>query len=402
MNSFFLRALHLFVALGVAGLTARAEDADRYRPYLRFHSGDLAPLWDVDDMWSLALGANFDRHWGAELGIDFYQRDFEHHGSALGEIGAMHLVPQVRLRQPMLNNRLVPYVLAGVGASILQFNDRKPDGFGRQVSAGGATLTITAGAGLEYFITDNITFGIEAKYFWLQPIDGSVDQRNVDVDLSAPTFTFGLRVYFDENHPRPLAAAEPTSPNRFYFGVRVGGSVLTEGSWTSGADFEPLVGGIGGQIGRSGGFLLGTDLGEHWGAELSADSIEYRVNLDDIGHIGEYGMGVVLANLRYRHPLCDGKWVPYLTAGGGVVYGEFNDRTPGGAGLDVDAKGIHPAVGVGAGIEYFLCRSVSLLADANWIYSWGHEIKVNDFVDGSGDFSGLTFHLGFRAYLFEF
>jgi hypothetical protein len=35
-------------------------------------------------------------------------------------------VPQLRLRYPFLDDRLVPYLVAGAGIAFTDFNDRKP------------------------------------------------------------------------------------------------------------------------------------------------------------------------------------------------------------------------------------------------------------------------------------
>ena len=207
-------------------------------------------------MWSFALGANLNRHWGGEFDIDFYERDFNYKGMRLGEVGALHLVPHVRLRKPFLNNRLVPYVIAGAGVSFLQFNDAKTPAFGHQIGIDDATFTATAGGGLEYFISDNVTVGFEGRYFWLQPVSGTVDGERVDVDLSAPTFTLGLRVFLDENHARPLVDAESESPNRFYFGVRIGGAIMSDSRWMPGVKLEPESSSFG-DVNQTGGLLFG-------------------------------------------------------------------------------------------------------------------------------------------------
>jgi opacity protein-like surface antigen len=379
---------------------SRAEESDRFRPYFRFASGDIAPLWDVDDMWSFALGANLSRHWGSELGIDFYERDYEYKGQTLGEIGAWHLVPEVRLRTSFLDGRLVPYLIAGAGASFLQLNDRKEPAWGRQVEVEGSTFTMTGGAGIEYFTTDNMTFGIEGKYFWLQPVNGNVDGQRVKVNLSAPTFTFGVRVYTDENRPRPLADSVPKPCGRFYFGVRAGGAVLTDSHWVPNIKLEPEPCSFG-AVNQTGGLMFGWDFNRNWGFEFTVDSLEYRINVNGYGQVGEYGMGIATPQVRYRMPLADGRWVPYLTAGMGFTYGEFNDKTSSSDGLTENAKGIYPSLSVGAGVDYFLIRNVALMADVGWFYTWNQQIQASDTIGGRGDFSAFMFHIGFRAYLFD-
>ena len=390
-------------ALGLSLTTfVQAEDADRWRPYLRFHSGDVCPLWGVDDLWSFGLGANFSQHTGGELALDFFERDFEY-GSlgALGEVSAWNLVPELRLRKPLLNRRLVPYVIAGIGPSFLQFNDRKSGGYGRDIDIEGTTFAVSVGGGIEYFLADNVAFGVEGKYMWINPIEGKVDGRTAKVDLSSPIFTFGLRVFFDENEPRPLITVGQPSAWRFFFGVRVGGSIRTDDAWVRGVHLIPEPSAVGDTLNQTGALSLGADFRNGWGIELAADSLEHGIQVEDIGTVGEYGMGVVIPYLRLRCPLGNGRWQPYLMAGVGAAYGEFNDAKQAGAGLHVNAKGFYPALGVGGGIEYFVARNFSFNFDVRWLYTWDHEIRIGDGVQGKGDFAALQFGLGFRVYLFE-
>jgi opacity protein-like surface antigen len=392
--------LGLLLLLVLSARSAQAEDADRFRPYLRFGSGDISANWGVYDMWTSSLGADFDKNWAGELGIDFYEQDLEENGRALGEVGALHVVPQLRLRQPFFNNRLVFYLLAGTGVSFLQFNDRMGPGFGRQIDIDGSTLTVTAGGGFDAFIADNVAINLEGKYFWLQPVSGTLDGRRTDVDLSAPTVSIGVRVFASENRPRPLAGAGENWSGRGYFGLRLGGAVLTDDRWVPKVQLEPEPSSFG-TVNQTGGLLFGWDVGRNWGAELAVDSLEYRIHVDGIGQVGEYGMGVAIPQVRYRIPLDGDRWVPYCNAGMGLVYAEFNDRTVNGFGHDISAKGIYPACSVGIGGEYFLIRNLSLLADVGWLYSWNHGIEVDDIVNDRGAFSAVMFHLGFRIYPFE-
>jgi opacity protein-like surface antigen len=174
---------------------------------------------------------------------------------------------------------------------------------------------------------------------------------------------------------------------------------MTDDSFGNGVSFspEPSAKGL---FGQTGSLAFGYDFGENLGIELAADSIEPNLEYEGYGDVSEYGMGAVMPYLRLRHPMHRGRWVPYLMAGAGIVYGESNDQKEAGAGLDIDAKGIYPAVAVGGGIEYFVARNFSLNADARWLYSWGHEFDINGS-RAEGDFSTVMLNIGFRAYLFE-
>lgn len=377
---------------------AQAEDADRLRGYFRFSSGDIEPLWGVDDHWSLGLGLNFNRYVGAELAFDYYLKDW---GAplAVGEASGYHLVPELRVRYPLFKDRLVPYLVAGVGPSWIQGKDVKSSAFGSTVQVEGYTFSVAAGAGIEYFFADNLTFDIEGKYLWVDPIQGKVNGVPQPVDVSAAMFTFGLRIYFDENTPRPLVSQEKDPESRFYFGVRAGADILTDEHWVSGVRLRPEQAAWGKVASQSGGLLLGMDLGRNFGVEIAGDHVNHLIEVDGLGNVAEYGQGWILANLRLRFPF--GRWSPYVYAGGGIAYGEFKDYQPVSAGLHLEGNTMHPALNVGAGVEYFITRNFSLNADARWGYTWDHEFGIqNRMPASSGDYSIFAATIGFRAYLF--
>lgn len=384
----------------MAAAWVHGEDADRFRPYLRFHSGDVDPLWEVDDLWSFGLGANFNKYLGAELSFDYFSRDWGEPG-ALAEVSSFHLVPEVRLRYPVLKDRLVPYLIAGIGPSWMQDKDNKPWALNQKIVVEDFSYSAALGAGLEYFIADNVTFGIEGKYLWVGSVDGTVDGQTQVVDMSSPIFTFGLRVYFDENEPRRLVSRESHSTSRFYFGVRLGGQTLTDSQWVPGVELRPEQAAWGGTVSQTGGLLLGADFGRHLGAELAFDHVNHLIQSSQLGAISEYGQGWVLGNLRLRYPM--GRWVPYATVGAGMCYTERKDQKLGAIGQMINTGGFNPAVGVGAGLEYFIVRNFSVNADVRWGYTWGHDFEIVGVTSpASGDYSYAAGTLGFRVYLFDF
>lgn len=377
-----------------------AEDADRLRPYLRFSSGDIEPLWGVDDHWSLGVGLNFNRYVGAELAFDYYLKDWGR-PETIGEASSYHLLPELRLRYPLFKDRLVPYLIAGAGPSWIQGKDVKSSGFNQAVSLEGYSVSIAAGAGVEYFIADNVTFDLEGRYLWVNPIDATVNGRSQSVDLSAALFTFGLRVYFDENNPRLLVTQEPEPVSRLYFGVRAGADFLTDGRWVSGVRLRPEQAAWGDVASQTGGLLLGTDLGRNFGIEIAGDHINHSIDVDGLGPVAEYGQGWVLANLRLRLPI--GRWVPYFYAGAGVTYAEIKDYKPVSAGLTLESDSFHPAMNVGAGVEYFVTRNFALNADARWAYTWNQGFGIKNYLPKTnGDYSFFAVTLGFRVYLLDF
>jgi opacity protein-like surface antigen len=349
------------------------------------------------------LGADFSRHLGAELTLDFFERDY-HYGPVgfIGEVSAWNVVPHVRLRRAVANRRLVPYVIAGIGPSFLQINDLSPNTFGREVDIEGWTFAISAGGGIEYYIADNVTFGVEGKYMYVNPIHGRINGDRVKVDMSSPMFTFGIRAYFDKDDRNDLIFNGEPAPNRFYAGVRVGGSGLTDKTWVHGVTLEPEASALWNTVNQTGGILFGVDLGRHFGIELAGDTVEQNIDVRGLGTIGEYSIGTIIPHARVRLPPIARRWSPYLFGGIGMAYGEFNDAKEIARGLDIDAKGFYPAIRVGAGIEYFMARNFSLSMDSYWLYTWGHDLQIPGVAGGKGDFGVFAVTVGFRVYLFEF
>ncbi len=222
----------------VAGVThVRAEDADRFRSYLHWRVGEFAPVWGVLDLRGISYGANFDQHWGGELALDFWQLNLEgpQGEEAIGEMAMWNLAPQLRFRVPLWNDRVVPYVVVGAGGLWAQFNDRTQDGTRYQIDADGAwTFSAVGGAGVDFFLADNIAFTLEGKYIWANPVTISIDNQGQNYDPSSFTATLGLRLFLDENNPTPLLTKnDERRPVRLYFGTQGGFSILTDGQWTS-------------------------------------------------------------------------------------------------------------------------------------------------------------------------
>ena len=381
---------------GAAGHTARAEDADRFRPYLKFYDGDVEPKWGVKDHWSLGLGANFDQYFGFEFAFDYYVRDWGQ-PQVVGQASSYHFVPELRLRYPLFKDKLVPYLLGGVGPAWIQSKDGNP--VFPHSDAQGWTYTASVGGGVEYFLQDNLAFGLEGRYNFVQSINGTIAERTVPVDLSAPLCTFGLRIYFDENHPEPLYSQNADAAARLYFGVRAGADFLTDGQLSSGVKLDPEQAAWGGVGGQAGGLLLGIDWGQRLGIELAADSVNHVINVQGLGEVTEYGQGWVMANLRVRFP--HGRLVPYLYLGPGICYSEIKENKPPSDSLSFSGSKLEPAFNIGGGVEYFITKRFSVNADARWAYSWGHSFEMSNGMSAKGDISYAAATVGFRVYLFD-
>jgi opacity protein-like surface antigen len=397
------RAGALLSVLVTASAAAHGEDSDSFRPDLQLRSGPVE-ISGAQDIWGLALGANVNRYLGFQVDFDAYERKVEWPG--LGQIfenSVISLTPELRVRYPLGNGRWVPYAYAGPGVTFFSFNDRKPPAFHRTVEGDSTQFSVVAGAGLEYYVADNISFSVEAKYDWVRSDPVTVDGVRRNIDYSSPLIMFGVRAYFRENHHRELLLeSTPEYPSRFWGGFRYGSSILIDKRLNRDLRFEPVAAALGGEGNQSGSFLLGYNLGQHWGFGVSASYAEYDLKSDRYGVIGEYANYFLIPEVRYHWTVCDGKLAPFVSAGAGVTYSELNDVKVPSENLFIDTpKGVYPAADVGAGAEYFFARNLSASVEAHYVTSWNHKIPINHMDDGRGSFSALNLYLGLRFYLTE-
>jgi opacity protein-like surface antigen len=105
-------------------------------------------------------------------------------------------IPQVRLRYPLLDGRLIPYAIGGVGLSYAEFNDRKPPGANLEIDDRSFGVAASGGAGLDVFVAHNIALGFETKYLTSRAHTLTIDgDRKTGGSHSAVVFSFGLRVF---------------------------------------------------------------------------------------------------------------------------------------------------------------------------------------------------------------
>jgi opacity protein-like surface antigen len=398
----FLPAVSGVLAL-FSGHRSFAEDSESLRPYLQLRSAAFNETWGVQDGWGLGIGANLNYYVGFQLDFDAYERKVKWPGlDQIFENSVMSLTPEIRLRYPLAGGKWVPYVFAGPGVTFFQFNDRKDPVFHKEVHGDSTQFSAMFGAGIEYYVADNISFSIEGKYNWINRDPVTVDGERRNIDYSSPLVMFGVRAYFRENHHHPLLQeTDKEFPDRFWMGFRYGSSILLDNRMNKDLRLEPVAAALGDTGNQAGSFLLGYNWGKHWSLGLAANYAEYNLASDRYGVIGEYANYMILPEARYRWTLLDGKLSPFVSAGFGIDYSEFNDRKAPGENLKIDSKGIYPAADVGVGAEYFFARNISVSAESHHTTSWNHKIPINGVDEGRGSFSALNLYLGLRFYLIE-
>jgi len=390
------------IALSWASVTGgQAEDSDKPRGYLHLKFRDTNNLTGVHDYFGFALGANLNRFLGVELSGDRFELFPDIQGSGvIGEYGVFALMPQVRARYPLFRNRLVPYVVGGAGIGLTDFNDRKTSALGVQVKDESTTPVGTLGAGLEYFLADNIGLGVEFKYLFAGDQTLTVGGTRHIFNASSPLTSFGLRLH-PELRSASLADARDPVPTRLYLGFRAGVAHPTDTALGPGIEARPAPNAIGGELAQFFGAALGLDFGRYLGAEIAVEGYEVAMSVRDIGTIGEYAVYSFLPTLRLRYPLGGGRVVPYGTAGVGLVHAEFNDRKPRGADIQVDAYSHSVGAAVGAGVEYFVTSNIAFGLESRYTYSPRHTIKIAGRADDV-TIQAVSLSIGLRIYLFDF
>jgi opacity protein-like surface antigen len=402
--------LGLLVLVGTVP-PALAEDSDQLRWYFHFKARDTNNLTGVHDYYGFGLGANINRYVGFELSGDRFELFPSIRGlGTIGEYGVFALMPQVRLRYPLFRDRLVPYLIGGAGIALTDFNDRKvpTNTVDRPVSALGmkiedesTTPVGTVGAGIEYFLADNIAFGVEFKYLFARDQTLRVGGVPHTFNASTPLTSLGLRMFYPELHPTVLADARDPVPTRLYIGARLGVAIPTDTTLAPGIEAWPVPAALGGELAQLFSLGVGLDLGRHFGVELGAEGYEVAMNVGGLGTIGEYAVYGFIPQARFRYPVASGRVVPYGAVGVGLVHAEFNDRKPPGANVAVDAVSNSVGASVGTGIEYFVTSNIAFGVEAKYVYSPGHPIRINGHSE-TATLQAMLVSIGLRAYLAEF
>jgi opacity protein-like surface antigen len=390
----------VLVALAVSD--AGAEDSDIFRSYLQVKFRDTDHTTGVRDYYGFGVGFNFNRYLGFELSGDRFEILPEVRGiGTIGEYGVFALVPQARVRYPLWKDRLVPYVIGGAGVALTEFNDRKPPAFKLPVSSESSTWAATLGAGIDYFLADNISLGVEFKYLFAGDQTLMVANAPKTVNVSNPLASFSLRLFYPELRPAaPEVFADPP-PARFYLGLRVGGAFPVNSELAPGIENRPVPDAIGDLVDEYFGLAVGFDFGRYLGAELAIDGYEVVMGLKGRGSIVEYAVYTFIPQLRVRYPIWGGRLVPYAVGGVGVGHVEDNDRKPNGAGLSIQANTNSVAAAVGAGLEYFLARNIAAGVETKYNYTGGHTITINGHSETSS-VQSVFVSFGLRVYFYDF
>jgi len=103
---------------------------------------------------------------------------------------------------------------------------------------------------------------------------------------------------------------------------------------------------------------IGYNISKHFGVELQGFGTEPDIVSDSLGKLAEYSNITVFGALRYRHPVGDGRLVPWALGGIGWSLNALNDV----ANTRVKLKGDGSTIAgtLAAGLDYFLNRDVAV------------------------------------------
>jgi opacity protein-like surface antigen len=400
-----LAALTLLLILGAAS-RARAQDTDQLRLYFEPRSGIAFQLKNEaargievssgQQLNGFTLGVNLNRYFGLEVAGDAFQTDLIVPGRGkIGEYGMFSLIPQARVRYPLLDNRLTPYVVGGVGMQLADFNDRKPNGAGARVDAHGTSLAAAFGVGADYFVADNIAVSLESRYLLSRGQDIRIDDRGGRANLDALLTTIGLRLLFPEGPDAPRNYQPPMY--RPFFAVRLGGQVFLHEDVGHGLEIKPEEAAIGGVFDQYFHVAGGVDIGRYWGLALVGEGFKGTLRLSGTGNLGKLSLYIVMPEVRARYPLLDDRLVPYALAGLGVSYAEVHDIKPPGVPLKPKANNYSPAAALGVGVDYFLVRNIAVGVESKYIIVRDHDITARGETSGVNLDSFVT-SIGLRVY----
>jgi len=380
---------------------AHAADSDRPRVYLGVRIGESNPITKANDVASVALGASFDRHLGVELSADAYELFLDTPSQGrIGELGVLGLLPQIRARYPLLEDRLVPYLLGGGGIAFAQINDANVP----TTWAGSGDLTSVrfmgvVGGGVEYYVSDDIALGVEGKYLMTgaKSFDASGTEQRIDMDVGV--LTFGLRAFYPESDPDPGAIAAIRATRRFYLSARFGAALRIPGSAFPGVATAPEQEMLGSNLAPLFSVSIGAQLGPVLDLELSGSNYELTLRAPGATGKAEYAVFPVLLQTRLHVPTGEPRLDPYVLGGVGVESVEVNDA--GHAGVELDGNGFAVIGALGAGLDYFVTRDIALGLEAKYVLSRGHTLTIDGGAPLRGNLDALFVSLGLRVFLFD-
>lgn len=218
MNSKLIQLAVAGIFAASAGI-ANAEEAYQGSWYVVpgigiMHADKDLEAEDTAPAVSLRVGKEISEHWDVQLGVS--------HGRADSNDSAIGLPLSGKYKQTLLGvdalylfsrDKLRPFLLAGLGVA---HNDVDYTFNNVPVSGSKTSWMANVGAGVQYFITENIGLQADVRHVWSRAKASAFNPANgfgatVSDTVGNTYLNFG--VIFDFGAPKPaVAAVEPTAP----------------------------------------------------------------------------------------------------------------------------------------------------------------------------------------------
>lgn len=374
-------------ALASSG-SAPVERPPDFRGSLQIRFGESNPMTAAHDVGGFSAGFVYGQYFGLDLSLDSYEFfvDDTRPDRVVAKVAEMSLLaigPTARVRYPLLNGRFEPYVLAGGGVAVEELNDRTagvqlPGNAGKRVRGFGVV-----GGGIDWFFAENTALGVEGRYFIMGSETYDVEGSPGSIDLDVGIATLNLRVLYPQG-PDASPVEVERGRSRFSFALRTGGALPVHAQVFPGvrvAAEQPIFGtGFTTQFGAT----VAYDFNRWLGIDLAVENYEFKLTDDDLGSIGEYSVFPVTVQPRVRLPGLSSAWEPYGFVGVGAELSELNDKTNF-ADHTVEGGDIAFVGTVGGGIDIYFASNAALGLAAKYVISRGHELTVDEKLDGRLD-----------------
>lgn len=158
---------------------------------------------DLDGTWYIGGNAAYGVHKylavGAESG--YFSTEDEEDGIEYGDLRAVLLLADLYLRYPveLAGKTVMPYAIGGIGIIFWDYEESSlVEDAGMSLDLD-PELGIKAGAGCDYFLTENIALNIESSYVWSDAdatigAFGAYQEETVEMDYWS--VNGGLKYYF--------------------------------------------------------------------------------------------------------------------------------------------------------------------------------------------------------------
>jgi opacity protein-like surface antigen len=199
-------------------------DADAQRFYAHLRYSESLPFTRAHDGFGASLGYNLNRYLSAELSFDHYDLHLTLDGvGKVAELGTGIIMPTLRLRYPLLNDKLEPYLTTGAGVAFSQINDRTTRALGRPIESDDVAFAGAVGGGLDYAWADNFQVGLAGKYLMTTSSNTTVSGTNVNSDLNTALLSFSFRLLYPALDPEQEPGPGRDGAYAVYWAVRAGG-----------------------------------------------------------------------------------------------------------------------------------------------------------------------------------